>query len=103
MERLRKERVVEASTRVEPPTDQEVLRLVSGIGLRTLQLLEEGGYRSIAEVIKEDADRLSIRSGLANKKARRVQASANEFLRDEAPQIDAARLKIPQPEKSETV
>ena len=95
MDRLRKERIEEACTRAEPPTDREVLRMVKGIGLRTLQFLEEGGYRSIHDVAREDPDRLSIKTGLSNKKARSGQANAHEFLQQEGAAIESARARIP--------
>jgi N utilization substance protein A len=64
---------------------------VRGVGVRTQQLLEEGSYRGIQDVVREDPDRLAIRSGLSHKKARAVQAAAREFLEGEAKEIDAAR------------
>ena len=91
MERLRNERIAAAKTSLEPPTERDILRLVRGVGVRTQQLLEEGGYRSIQDVVREDPDRLAIRSGLSHKKARAVQAAAREFLEGEAKEIDAAR------------
>jgi N utilization substance protein A len=91
MERLRNERIAAAKTSLDPPTDRDVLRLVRGVGVRTQQLLEEGGYRSIQDVVREDPDRLAIRSGLSHKKARAVQAAAREFLDGEAKEIEAAR------------
>jgi N utilization substance protein A len=95
MERLRQQRIDEARTRPEPPTDREVLRMVRGVGLRTLQFLEEGGYRSVNDVAREDPDRLSIRTGLSNKKARSVQDNAHAFLAQEWPAIEGARARIP--------
>lgn len=94
METQRSERIRSASEQLETPTDREVLRLVRGIGLRTLQLLEEGGYRSIHALLREDPDRLSIKTGLSNRKARTVQGAAREFLEREAPAIEAARAQI---------
>jgi N utilization substance protein A len=95
MERLRRQRIDEACTRPEPPTDREVLRMVRGVGLRTLQFLEEGGYRSVNDVAREDPDRLSIKTGLSNKKARSVQDNAHAFLAQEWPAIEGARARIP--------
>src|SRR6188768_481734 len=46
MDRLRVERLEVACNRSEPPTERELLQLVPGVGLRTLQFLEEGGYRA---------------------------------------------------------
>jgi N utilization substance protein A len=95
METQRAERIRVASESPELPTDRDVLRLVRGIGLRTLQMLEEGGYRSIHMVMREDPDRLSIKTGLSNRKARSVQDAAREFMAEEAPRIEAARAQIP--------
>ena len=47
MERLRSERIARAKTqRSSRSTERDILRLVQGVGVRTQQLLEEGGYRS---------------------------------------------------------
>ena len=80
MERLRTERLEALRTRREAPTERELLRLIPGVGLRTLQFLEEGGFRTLRDIVKEDPDRLALKSGLSNRKARHVQASAREFL-----------------------
>jgi transcription termination/antitermination protein NusA len=93
MERLRRERIDQALSRTEPLTERDKLRFVRGVGLRTLQLLEESGYRSVAELSKEDPDRLAIKSGLGIKKARQVQQGALHFLEREAQEIEAARAQ----------
>ncbi|MEY2929955.1 MAG: hypothetical protein RL033_704 [Pseudomonadota bacterium] len=94
MDRLRMERLQTACNRDEPPTEREMLQLVPGVGLRTLQFLEEGGYRSIRDVVREDPDRLSIKTGLSNRKARAVQAAAKEFLSVDVPEIEARRAQL---------
>jgi transcription termination/antitermination protein NusA len=94
MDRLRMERLQTACNRDEPPTERETLQLVPGVGLRTLQFLEEGGYRSIRDVVREDPDRLSIKTGLSNRKARAVQAAAKEFLSVDVPEIEARRAQL---------
>jgi N utilization substance protein A len=94
MERLRNERVQTAKTSVEPPAERDYLRLVKGVGVRTQQLLEEGGYRGVNDVVREDPDRLAIRSGLSHKKARAVQAAARDFLAGEFKEIEAARARL---------
>jgi len=96
MDRLRMERLEIACNREEPPTEREFLQLVPGVGLRTLQFLEEGGYRTIRDVVREDPDRLSIKTGLSNRKARAVQSAAREFLSAEVPEIEARRAKLKQ-------
>src|SRR5215471_3811755 len=91
MDRMRQERMQVACNRAEPPTEREMLQLVPGVGLRTLQFLEEGGYRTIRDVVREDPDRLSIKTGLSNRKARAVQAAAKEFLSADVPEIETRR------------
>lgn len=91
MERLRKDRIEQAASRVEPLTERDKLRFVRGVGLRTLQLLEEAGYRSVQDLAREDPDRLAIKTGLGIKKARQVQQGAVHFLDNEGPEIEAAR------------
>jgi N utilization substance protein A len=92
MERLRSGRLLDVQTRKDPPTERELLRLVRGLGLRSLQLLEEGSYRTLRDVVREDPDRLAIRSGLSNKKARAVQRAARDFIERELPELERARL-----------
>jgi N utilization substance protein A len=94
MERLRRERISAAKTSPEAPTEREILRLVPGVGVRTQQLLEEGGYRGLHDVVREDPDRLAIKSGLSHRKARAIQAAAREFIDGEAKEIEAARATL---------
>jgi len=93
-ERLRRERIQRASSQIEPLTEREKLRFVPGVGLRTLQLLEEAGYRAVTDLAREDADRLAIRTGLGIKKARQIQQGAEYFLRSEAHVIEATRAEL---------
>jgi N utilization substance protein A len=94
MDRLRQERLEVACSRPEPPTERELLQLVPGVGMRTLQFLEEGGYRMIRDVVKEDPDRLSIKTGLSNRKARAVQNAAKLFLKTDVPEIELRRATL---------
>jgi N utilization substance protein A len=94
MERLRLERIRQASSGTEPLTEREKLRFVEGVGVRTLQLLEEAGFRTVQSVAQEDPDKLAIRAGLGVKKARRIQQAAQHFLTHEAREIDAARAAL---------
>ncbi|HYQ18799.1 MAG TPA: transcription termination factor NusA [Polyangiaceae bacterium] len=93
-ERLRRERIQRASSQIEPLTEREKLRFVPGVGLRTLQLLEEAGYRTITDLAREDADRLAIRTGLGIKKARQIQQGAEYFLKSEAREIEETRAQL---------
>ncbi len=91
MERLRQERIQSAQSRTEPLSDKEKLLFVPGCGERTVQLLEDAGYRSIEEILREDEDKLAIKSGLGIKKARALKQGAEQFLQNEWRQIEAAR------------
>jgi transcription termination/antitermination protein NusA len=102
MDRLRMERLEVACNRSDPPTERELLQLVPGVGLRTLQFLEEGGYRSMRDVVREDPDRLSIKTGLSNRKARAVQAAAKAFLSADVPEIEARRAQLRQASEAQT-
>jgi N utilization substance protein A len=93
-ERLRRERIQRASSQIEPLTEREKLRFVPGVGLRTLQLLEEAGYRTVSDLAREDADRLAIRTGLGIKKARQIQQGAEYFLKSEAREIEETRAQL---------
>jgi N utilization substance protein A len=102
MDRLRVERLEVACNRAEPPTERELLQLVPGVGLRTLQFLEEGGYRAIRDVVREDPDRLSIKTGLSNRKARAVQSAAKNFLSVDLPEIEVRRTQLRQASEAQT-
>jgi N utilization substance protein A len=91
METLRQERIQTASSKTEPLTDKEKLLFVRGVGERTVQLLEDAGYRSVEDILREDEDKLAIKTGLGIKKARALKQGAEFFLANEWKQIDAAR------------
>src|SRR5688572_7142197 len=94
MERTRQERIERATARTEPLNDEEKLRFLHGIGQRTVQLLEEAGYRRVEDLSREDPDRLAIRTGLGIKKARQIHESARHFIQDEWKEIEKARVKF---------
>jgi N utilization substance protein A len=91
METLRQERLVAATTRTEPLTEKERFLFVPGVGARTVQLLEEAGYRSVEDVMREDEDKLAIKTGLGIKKARALKAGADQFLGAEWKEIVTRR------------
>ena len=91
METLRQERIRMASSKTEPLTDKEKLLFVPGVGERTVQLLEDAGYRSVEDILREDEDKLAIKTGLGIKKARALKQGAEFFLANEWKVIDAAR------------
>ena len=91
MERLRQQRIQSASSRIEPLTERERLLFVRGIGERTIQLLEEAGYKSVEDIHREDEDKLAIKTGLGIKKARAIKQGAEHFLSSESKVIELAR------------
>src|SRR6185295_6902063 len=93
MERLRQERIRSAASRTEPLTDRERLLFVRGVGERTIVLLEEAGYKTVEDLLREDEDRLAIRTGLGIKKARAIKQGAREFMDSEQKVLEAARAE----------
>jgi len=91
MERLRQERIRNAAQRTEPLSDRERLMFIRGVGQRTVMLLEEAGYRTVEDVLREDIDRLAIRTGLGIKKARLIKQGAQYFVESEQKVLEAAR------------
>src|SRR5207244_3483980 len=53
MERIRQERIHAAAQKTEPLTEKERLLFVRGVGDRTSQLLDEAGYRSVDDLLRE--------------------------------------------------
>ena len=62
-------------------------------GERTVQLLEEAGYRSVEDMLREDEDKLAIRTGLGIKKARAIKQGARDSSSSEQKVIEAARSR----------
>ncbi|MBL9022180.1 MAG: transcription termination/antitermination protein NusA [Myxococcales bacterium] len=83
VEIVRQERIRSAALKTEPVTERERLLLVRGIGERTVVQLEEAGYKSISDLLREDEDRLGIKSGLGVKKVRALRQNAKEFVQNE--------------------
>lgn len=101
METLRVERIQAASSKTEPLTDKEKLLFVRGVGERTVQLLDDAGYRSIEDIMREDEDKLAIKTGLGIKKARALKQGAEQFLTGEWKQIEAARRSAASAQKAD--
>jgi N utilization substance protein A len=93
MERLRQERIRAASSRTEPLTERERLMFIRGVGERTVTLLEEAGYRTVEDLLREDEDRLAIRTGLGIKKARAIKQGARDFVESEQKVLESARAE----------
>lgn len=93
MDRIRNEQIRAIATRAEAPTERERMLCVTGIGHRTLTLLEDAGYKTLSSITREDADRLAIRTGLGLKKAANVKKNAEEFALHERDLLDAARAR----------
>jgi len=94
METQRKSRLAELSTRAEPPTERDKLRVLRNVGPRTLQLLEDANYRSVDELAREDPDKLALRAQLTSKKAKMVHEAAVDFLSREAGELAATRRRV---------
>jgi N utilization substance protein A len=67
---------------------------VRGVGDRTLQLLEEASYKSVEDVLREDEDKLAIRTGFGIKKARAIKQGAQYFVENEHKLFEAARADL---------
>ncbi len=91
LERLRKERITELALRLEPPTDHERLLMLRGVGERTVQLLEEAGCKSVSDLLREDEDRLALRTGMRIAKVRLLRLAAREHLAGEKQILADAR------------
>jgi N utilization substance protein A len=93
MERLRQARIQAASSRTEPLTEKERLLFIRGVGERTIQLLEDAGYKTVEDILREEEDKLAIKTGLGIKKARAIKQGAEHFLSSESKAIEAARVQ----------
>ncbi len=81
MEKLRSERVREFAAKDEAISNRDKLLLLTGVGTRTAAALEAAGYRSPLEIEREaDADKISLKAGIAAKRAAAVRDSAIELV-----------------------
>ena len=64
-----------------------------GVGERTIQLLEEAGFKSVDDVLREDEDKLAIKTGLGIKKARAIKQGAQFFMDNELKVLEEARAE----------
>ncbi|OQX69608.1 MAG: antitermination protein NusA [Sorangiineae bacterium NIC37A_2] len=96
MERLRQERLASAHNPLTSLTERDKLRLVRGIGVRTLQLLEEAGYRTVRELAAADPELLAKNAGLDPAKAEEVHKASIYFLEHDLPEIQRARARADQ-------
>lgn len=81
MERSRIERLQKARQQSVALSEQDKLRLVRGIGVRTLQLLDDAGYKTVSHVANEDPDKLVLQSGISAAKAKEVSEAARELMK----------------------
>ncbi len=93
MERQRLQRLKDLMDRAEPATEREKLRLIQHVGAHTVQLLEDSNYRSVDDLVREDPDRLALRTGLGIRKARAIQEAAVLFSQNEAQELALSRTR----------
>jgi N utilization substance protein A len=83
VEEVRRERIREAAKKTEPLTTRERLLFITGVGERTVELLEQKGYENVEAIAEEDVDKFAIRTGLGLKKAKSIIHGARQFLASE--------------------
>lgn len=93
MERLRAGRLEAAKNGGLPLTERDKLRLVEGVGLRTLQLLEEAGYRSVRDVAAATPEQLERNAGLDPAKADVVARASAYFVESILPELSRERAR----------
>jgi transcription termination/antitermination protein NusA len=91
-ERYRQHRIEESLVRGEPLTERGILLLVSAVTERVADALERGGYKSVADMQREtDIDRLAIKTGLGNHKARELREAVARFVDEDLEKIRRAQ------------
>jgi N utilization substance protein A len=83
VEENRRERIREAARKTEPLTQRERMLFISGVGDRTVELLEQKGYETVESMAEEDIDKFAIKTGLGLKKAKTIIHGARQFLNSE--------------------
>jgi N utilization substance protein A len=92
MDAHRARRIEQLVARGDLVGERDLLVLSSGVTERVADALERGGYRSVADVTREgDVDRLAIRTGLGNAKARELKDAVQKFVDKDLERIRAAQ------------
>ena len=91
-EGYRQHLVEESMGRADSLTERDVLMLVSGVSERVADALERGGYKTVADVQREgDVDRLAIKTGLGNQRARELKEAVARFAEEDLERIRRAQ------------
>lgn len=97
MERQRLLRLEAAKAQAEPLSEREHLELSAGVTSRTVDMLEQGGYRTVQDVLREqDLDRLAIKTGLGHQRAVEVKAGVGEYAANEMQLVKDAQQQAAQ-------
>ena len=92
MEEVRQKRLGDAASRAEPITERERMLLVRGVSDRAADLLEHAGYRSVEDIYREqDIDRLALKTGLGQKKARVIKEGVAHYVENESRAVEDGR------------
>ena len=92
MDAHRARRTEQLVTRGDLVGERDLMVLASGVTERMADALERGGYRSVADVIREnDVDRMAIRTGIGNAKARELKEAIAKFAEKDLERIRAAQ------------
>jgi hypothetical protein len=90
LEEVRLERIAEAATKPDLPTEKERLVLVRGVTDRIADQLERGGYGNLLAIMKEmDVDRFAIRTRIPHEQAQLLKKSIEAFVKEDWPRIEA--------------
>jgi N utilization substance protein A len=92
MDAHRARRIDQLAQRGDLVSERDLMVLASGVTERVADALERGGYRSVTDVMREgDVDRLAIRTGLGNAKARELKDAIQRFVERDLERIRAAQ------------
>ncbi len=92
MDKHRARRIEQLVARGDLVGERDLMVLASGVTERIADALERGGYRSASDVIREgDVDRMAIRTGIGNAKAREIKDAIQKFVNEDLERIRAAQ------------
>jgi N utilization substance protein A len=80
LDEQRLQRVREVLAQGTALTGRDRLLLIRGVTDRVVETLEQQGYRSPEDVVKESEDKLAIKTGLGIKKARAIRQGAQQHV-----------------------
>lgn len=95
LEAVRRERLEAAAESGEDLDEKQRMLLMSGMTVRTVEIIDQNGYHTIEQVAEEtDPSRFAGKTGLGTERAQQIIEGARSFLTEEWPSVAERRAVV---------